>query len=99
LLPQLRERLEKEVNDCSPQAAKVKVIVPANPIERRFSVWIGATPLLLYLLFPTTFTTALPTQPSLPAVHECGLPPSEQHIPANMLCVARLNVMAVASRI
>lgn len=43
LLPQLRERLEKEVNDSSPQAAKVKVIVPVNPIERRFSVWIGGS--------------------------------------------------------
>lgn len=25
----------------TPQAAKVKVVLPANTIERRFSVWIG----------------------------------------------------------
>lgn len=41
LLPQMRERMEKDLGEAAPQAAKVKVIVPSNPVERRYSVWIG----------------------------------------------------------
>lgn len=39
----LRDRLEKEVADLAPQMAKVKVICPANSVERRYSVWIGGS--------------------------------------------------------
>lgn len=38
----VRERLERELLEVAPQAAKVKVTSPMNLIERRFSVWIGA---------------------------------------------------------
>lgn len=41
LLPQLRERLEKEMSDLVPAQAKVKVTTPLNAVERRFSSWIG----------------------------------------------------------
>ncbi|KAK9839462.1 hypothetical protein WJX81_003687 [Elliptochloris bilobata] len=39
----VRERLERELLEVAPQAAKVKVTSPMNPIERRFSVWIGGS--------------------------------------------------------
>ncbi|EFN56038.1 hypothetical protein CHLNCDRAFT_145478 [Chlorella variabilis] len=39
----LRDRLEKEVADLAPQMAKVKVVCPANAVERRYSVWIGGS--------------------------------------------------------
>ncbi|PNH05679.1 Actin-related protein 4 [Tetrabaena socialis] len=41
LVPGLRERLEKELSELVPPAAKVKIVAPVNQIERRFSVWIG----------------------------------------------------------
>jgi hypothetical protein len=37
----LRDRLEKELVSAGPQAAKIKVSMPINALERRFSVWIG----------------------------------------------------------
>ncbi len=37
----LRERLEKEMSEQVPPAVKVKVVTPANSLERRYSVWIG----------------------------------------------------------
>ena len=43
LFPQMRERLEKELTEAAPQAAKVKVMLPVNTTERRYSVWIGET--------------------------------------------------------
>ncbi|PSC76501.1 Actin-related 4 isoform B [Micractinium conductrix] len=39
----LRDRLEKEVAELAPQMAKVKVVSPANAVERRYSVWIGGS--------------------------------------------------------
>ena len=42
-LAQCRERLEKEIAEAAPPNSRVKVTSPANAIERRFSVWIGAT--------------------------------------------------------
>nr|BBC28470.1 actin-related protein, putative SWR-C component [Yamagishiella unicocca] len=39
----LKERLEKEVSDLSPPAAKVKMVAASNQIERRFSTWIGGS--------------------------------------------------------
>ena len=42
LFPQLRDRLEKELTEAAPQAVKVKVMLPVNTTERRYSVWIGA---------------------------------------------------------
>lgn len=41
LFPQMRERLEKELSEAAPQAARVKVMLPVNTTERRCSVWIG----------------------------------------------------------
>jgi hypothetical protein len=41
-LAQCRERLEKEIAEAAPPNSRVKVTSPANAIERRFSVWIGA---------------------------------------------------------
>lgn len=38
----LRDRLERELAEAAPHNAKVKVTSPANSLERRFSVWIGA---------------------------------------------------------
>uniref|UniRef100_A0ACD5XJ33 Uncharacterized protein n=1 Tax=Avena sativa TaxID=4498 RepID=A0ACD5XJ33_AVESA len=40
---QLKERLEKEVMEASPQNARVKVLASGNSVERRFSVWIGGS--------------------------------------------------------
>uniref|UniRef100_A0A7S0R612 Actin-related protein 4 n=1 Tax=Chlamydomonas leiostraca TaxID=1034604 RepID=A0A7S0R612_9CHLO len=39
----LRDRLERELAERGPNAARIKVTMPANPIERRFSVWIGGS--------------------------------------------------------
>ena len=39
---QCRERLEREISEAAPPNSKIKVVSPANAIERRFSVWIGA---------------------------------------------------------
>lgn len=41
LIGGLRERLEKEMSEQVPPAVKVKVVTPANTLERRYSVWIG----------------------------------------------------------
>uniref|UniRef100_R7W4V8 Actin-related protein 4 n=1 Tax=Aegilops tauschii TaxID=37682 RepID=R7W4V8_AEGTA len=40
---QLKDRLEKEVLEESPQNARVKVLASGNSTERRFSVWIGGS--------------------------------------------------------
>ncbi|CAM8977114.1 unnamed protein product [Rhodiola kirilowii] len=40
---QLKERLEKDLLEESPQAARVKVLASGNTTERRFSVWIGGS--------------------------------------------------------
>ncbi|BAT72797.1 hypothetical protein LR48_Vigan11g080300 [Vigna angularis] len=40
---QLKERIEKDLLEGSPQAARVKVFVSGNATERRFSVWIGGS--------------------------------------------------------
>ncbi|CAN6690793.1 unnamed protein product [Malus baccata var. baccata] len=42
-MQQLKERLEKDMLEESPQAARVKVLVAGNSTERRFSVWIGGS--------------------------------------------------------
>ncbi len=34
--------MEREVGELAAQNAKVKVTSPANTMERRFSVWLGA---------------------------------------------------------
>lgn len=84
LFPQMRDRLEKDLNEGAPQAAKVKVIVPANPVERRFSVWIGGCP--HHLVWPQQteigsggrlisqlLLKSVPTQRALTAVLSTGL--------------------------
>jgi actin-like protein 6A len=43
LLAGLRERLERGLIEAAPQAAKIKVVAPTNPVERRFSSWIGGS--------------------------------------------------------
>ncbi|KAJ8532087.1 hypothetical protein K7X08_012010 [Anisodus acutangulus] len=43
LMQQLKERLEKDLLEESPQAARVKVLASGNATERRFSVWIGGS--------------------------------------------------------
>lgn len=47
----LRDRLERELAEAAPHNAKVKVTSPANSLERRFSVWIGAHQPLQIKLF------------------------------------------------
>lgn len=42
-MQQLKERLEKDLLEESPQAARVKVLASGNATERRFSVWIGGS--------------------------------------------------------
>ncbi|XP_019189770.1 PREDICTED: actin-related protein 4-like [Ipomoea nil] len=42
-MQQLKERLEKDLLEKSPQAARVKVLASGNATERRFSVWIGGS--------------------------------------------------------
>ncbi len=39
----LRERLERELAEGAPAAARVKVTSPANAVERRFGVWVGGS--------------------------------------------------------
>ena len=44
LLPGLTERVHGRLNELVPQMSmKVKLIAPATPQERRFSVWIGGS--------------------------------------------------------
>nr|ADI46900.1 ARP4m [Volvox carteri f. nagariensis] len=43
LIPGLKERLEKELSELSPPAAKVKMVAAANSLERRLSTWIGGS--------------------------------------------------------
>ena len=45
LLTGLRDRLERELNEAAAPSgvAKVKVVSPANTVERRFGVWIGGS--------------------------------------------------------
>jgi actin-related protein len=43
LISGLRDRLEREIIAGGPQAAKIKVSMPINTQERRFSVWIGGS--------------------------------------------------------
>ncbi|XP_024441680.1 actin-related protein 4 isoform X2 [Populus trichocarpa] len=42
-MQQLKERLEKDLLEESPPAARVKVLASGNATERRFSVWIGGS--------------------------------------------------------
>ncbi|XP_078442343.1 actin-related protein 4 [Wolffia australiana] len=42
-MQQLKERLEKDLIEEAPQAARVKVLASGNSTERRFSVWIGGS--------------------------------------------------------
>ncbi|XP_020221948.1 actin-related protein 4 isoform X1 [Cajanus cajan] len=42
-MQQLKERIEKDLLEESPQAARVKVFASGNATERRFSVWIGGS--------------------------------------------------------
>ncbi|KAJ7978428.1 Actin-related protein [Quillaja saponaria] len=42
-MQQLKERLEKDLLEESPQTARVKVLASGNATERRFSVWIGGS--------------------------------------------------------
>lgn len=42
-IQQIKERLEKELLEEAPQAARVKVLASGNSTERRFSVWIGGS--------------------------------------------------------
>lgn len=43
LISGLRDRLERELVAAGPQAAKIKVSMPINALERRFSVWLGGS--------------------------------------------------------
>jgi actin-like protein 6A len=43
LFASLRDRLERELADAAPAMAKVKVVCPANAVERRYSAWIGGS--------------------------------------------------------
>jgi actin-like protein 6A len=43
LFSTLRDRLERELTEKAPNLAKVKVVAPANAVERRYSVWIGGS--------------------------------------------------------
>eukprot|EP00252_Welwitschia_mirabilis_P025606 TRINITY_DN807_c0_g1_i3.p1 TRINITY_DN807_c0_g1~~TRINITY_DN807_c0_g1_i3.p1 ORF type:complete len:443 (+),score=101.08 TRINITY_DN807_c0_g1_i3:281-1609(+) len=42
-MQQMKERLEKDLTEEAPPAARVKVLASGNVIERRFSVWIGGS--------------------------------------------------------
>ncbi|KAL4184382.1 hypothetical protein AMTRI_Chr10g225370 [Amborella trichopoda] len=42
-MQQMKERLEKDLMEEAPQAARVKVLASGNATERRFSVWIGGS--------------------------------------------------------
>jgi len=43
LFASLRDRLEKELSEVAPHMVKVKVVSPANAVERRYSTWIGGS--------------------------------------------------------
>lgn len=43
LFASLRDRLEKELLESAPAMVKVKVLAPANAVERRYSAWIGGS--------------------------------------------------------
>eukprot|EP00892_Ulva_mutabilis_P008967 jgi/Ulvmu1/6442/UM003_0072.1 len=43
LFPSTKERLERELLDLAPQAAKVKVTMNHNTTERKFAVWLGGS--------------------------------------------------------
>mmetsp|Transcript_7690 Transcript_7690/g.18891 ORF Transcript_7690/g.18891 Transcript_7690/m.18891 type:complete len:469 (-) Transcript_7690:552-1958(-) len=43
MLPNVRERLEREVLEQAPGQARVKVIASQNVMERKFGVWIGGS--------------------------------------------------------
>jgi len=43
MLPNIRERLEREVLEQAPGQARVKVIASQNVMERKFGVWIGGS--------------------------------------------------------
>lgn len=38
-----KERLDRELLELAPQAAKVKVTTHSNATERKFSVWLGGS--------------------------------------------------------
>jgi actin-like protein 6A len=38
-----KERLDRELLEIAPQAAKVKVSVHPSAIERKYSVWLGGS--------------------------------------------------------
>ncbi|KAH9312208.1 hypothetical protein KI387_027243, partial [Taxus chinensis] len=42
-MQQVKERLEKDLMEEAPQAARVKVLASGNTTERRYSVWIGGS--------------------------------------------------------
>ncbi|PIM99716.1 hypothetical protein CDL12_27787 [Handroanthus impetiginosus] len=42
-MQQLKERLEKDLLEASPQSARIKVLASGNATERKFSVWIGGS--------------------------------------------------------
>lgn len=43
LLPNVRERLERELTALAPGGTRVKVNAPVNPAEKRFATWIGGS--------------------------------------------------------
>jgi actin-like protein 6A len=43
LFGSVKERLERDLLELAPQAAKVKVAMHPNATERKFSVWIGGS--------------------------------------------------------
>ena len=43
LFPNLKERLERELAEAVPAAAKVKLLASASTPERKFSVWLGGS--------------------------------------------------------
>ncbi|QDZ24985.1 actin [Chloropicon primus] len=43
MLPNVRERLEREILEQAPGQARVKVIASQNVMERKFGVWIGGS--------------------------------------------------------
>ncbi|KAI8471791.1 MAG: actin-related protein Arp4 [Monoraphidium minutum] len=43
LVPNVRERLERELTSLAPGGTKVKVNAPVNPTEKRFATWIGGS--------------------------------------------------------
>lgn len=43
LFPALRDRVERALSAAAPASARVRLVSPANSIERRYSVWIGGS--------------------------------------------------------